>query len=173
MLGVDLGVSAMNESGPFGFGNGVGSVTSPGPAWGARVGVEFFPWLALEGRYLGMYNSIQASVSPGGSAGFLTTGAEAVARLTAPLPYVHPYVFAGAGYYDIAFVGSSGSELHSSSQCGVPMGLGLDVPLTWHLSIGAEATYRFQIHESFSAVTTNGIDGGDISTFNAVLRARL
>jgi hypothetical protein len=129
--------------------------------------------LALEGRYLGMYNSAQASVSPAGSAGFLTTGAAAVVRLTAPLPFVHPYIFGGAGYYDIALVGSSGSELHSSSQCGIPMGFGLDVPLTWHLSVGAEATYHYQIQESYSAVTTNGIDGGDLSTFNAVLRARL
>ena len=53
------------------------------------------------------------------------------------------------------------------------MGFGLDVPLTYHLSLGVEGTYHFLIHESFSSVTTNGIDGGDLSTFNAVLRARL
>jgi hypothetical protein len=174
MLGLDLGASVMEEHGPFGFNEGVGSVVSPGPAWGARVGVEFFPWVALEARYLGMYNAAQASVAPGGSAGgFLTSGAAAVLRLTAPLPYVHPYIFAGAGYYDVAVVSATGSELHSSSQCGLPMGFGLDVPLTYHLSLGAEATYHYQIQESYSAVTTNGIDGGDFSTFNLVLRARL
>jgi hypothetical protein len=175
MLGLDLGVSAMNETGPFGFGKGVGSATDAGPAWGLRVGAELFPWLAVEGRYVGMYNATQASVSPGTA--FLTTGGEAVARLTAPLPYVHPYIFMGGGYYDVALVGSSStgapSPFNSSSQFGVPMGFGLDVPLTWHLSLGAEATYHFLIHESFSSVTTNGIDGGDLSTVNLVVRARL
>lgn len=173
LLGVDLGVSAMNEHGPFSFNDGVGSVTSAGPAWGLRAGVELFPWLALEARYLGMYDSIRASVSPGGSVGFLTSGVSGVVRLTAPLPFVHPYVFGGVAYYDVALAGSSGSELHSSSQAGIPLGFGFDVPLTYHLSVGAEATYHYQIQESYSSVTTNGIDGGDLSTFNAVLRARL
>ena len=173
LFGVDLGVSAMNEHGPFGFHNGVGSVTNAAPAWGARVGVELFPWLALEAHYLGMYNSAQAQVSPTGNAGFLTSGGEAVVRLTVPLPFVHPYIFGGVGYFDVALVGASGSELHSSSQADIPMGFGFDVPLAYHLSVGAEATYHYQIHESFSSITTNGIDGGDLSTFNVVFRARL
>jgi hypothetical protein len=173
MLGVDLGASVMEEHGPFGFGNGVGSVMNPGPAWGVRVGVELLPWIALEAHYLGMYNSAQPVVSTGSSGGFFTSGVVAVLRLTAPLPYVHPYIFGGGGYYDVALIGASGSELHSSSQCGIPMGFGLDVPLTYHLSLGGEATYHYQFQESFSDVTTNGIDGGDFSTFNLVLRARL
>jgi opacity protein-like surface antigen len=173
MLGVDLGVSAMNEHGPFGFNDGVGTVTSPGPAWGLRVGVELFSWLAVEARYMGMYDSIQGSVSPTGSAGLFTCAGAVTLRLTAPLPYVHPYVLGGVGYYDIAQIGSNGSELHSSSQAGMPLGVGFDVPLTYHLSIGAEAVYHFQIHESFSEITTNGIDGGDVTTFGAVVRARL
>jgi hypothetical protein len=177
MFGADLGFAAMTETGPFGFNKGVGSATEAGPAWGLRAGVEVFPWLGLEARYVGMNNSAQASASPAGSVGFLTTGGEAVVRLTAPIPFVHPYVFGGVGYYDISLVGSSGAQagsvLHSSSQPGIPMGFGLDVPLTWYLSIDAEATYHFQLGESFSAVTTNDVGGGDITTFNAVLRVRL
>jgi hypothetical protein len=177
MFGADLGFSAMTEAGPFGFNKGVGGATEVGPAWGVRAGVEVFPWLGLEGRYVGMSNSVQASASPAGSVGFLTTGGEAVLRLTAPIPFVHPYAFGGAGYYDVALVGSSGAQagsvLHSSSEPGAVMGLGLDVPLTWYLSLDAEATYHFLLGESFSAVTTNGIDGGDLSTFNAVVRVRL
>jgi hypothetical protein len=171
MAGVDFGVSKMNESGPLGFNNGVGSVTGAGPGWGLRVGVELLPWLALEGRYAGMYDSAASSVSSSG--GFLTSGVTGVVRLTAPLPLVHPYVFGGIGYYDVAFTGSSGSPMHSSSQAGVPLGVGVDVPLTYHLSAGIEAIYDFQIGEDFSAVTTNKIDGGDLTTFAAVLRARL
>lgn len=177
MMGLDVGASSMNESGPFGFNNGVGSVTEPGPAWGVRVGVEFLPWLAVEGRYLGMYNATRASVSPDGSVGFLTSAVNAVLRLTAPLPYVQPYVVGGAGYYDVALAGSStatqGSLMHSSSQPALVIGLGLDVPLTWHLSVGAEGTYHHQSNETYSAVTANGIDGGDLTTFGIVLRARL
>jgi hypothetical protein len=177
MFGGDLGISVMNEGGPFGFNGGVGTVTSAGPAWGARVGVELFRWLALEARYVGMYNSAQASVSPAGTVGYLTTGGVAVVRFTAPLPFVHPYIFGGAGFYDNSLVGSSGakagSSLLSSSQPGIPMGFGLDVPLTWHVSVGAEATYHFVIGESFSNVTTPDIGGGDFSTFNAVVRFRL
>jgi hypothetical protein len=171
LFGVDVGLSAMNESGPFGFGNGVGSVTSAGPAWGARVGLELLRWVAVEARYAGMYNPAAASVSRGG--GFLTSGWDAVLRLTAPLPFVRPYVFGGIGYYDVAMGGSAGSELHSSSQAGIPLGVGVDVPMTYHLSVGAEATYHFQLGEDYSAVTTGAIDGGDLSTFDVVLRARL
>jgi hypothetical protein len=102
-LGVAFGVSAMNESGPFGFRNGLGSVTNAGPAWSILTGVEFLPWLALEARYLGMYDSASASVSASG--GFLASAGAAVVRLTAPLPYVHPYLLGGIGYYDVHFTG--------------------------------------------------------------------
>jgi hypothetical protein len=177
MFGLDLGVVRMNESGPFGFGNGVGSVTEPGPSWGLRAGVELLPWLAFDARYVGTYAGLQSSVSPAGTLGFLTTAGEVVARFTVPLPYVHPYVLGGIGYYDVALAGREGakaaSPLFSSAQVGIPLGFGLDVPLTWHLSLGAEATYHFQLGESYSLVKTNGIDGGDLSTFNFVVRVRL
>jgi hypothetical protein len=177
MFGLDLGSSAMNEGGPLAFNDGVGSVTGAGPVWGVRAGVELLRWLALEAHYVGMYNSIQSSVSPAGTMGYFTSGVDAVIRFTAPLPYVHPYVFSGVGYYDHSLMGSStaqaGSVMTSSTQPDIPMGVGLDVPLTWHLSIGLEATYHFAIGESYSAVTANGIDGGDVSTFTGVMRFRL
>ncbi|HSY21195.1 MAG TPA: outer membrane beta-barrel protein, partial [Polyangiaceae bacterium] len=182
LLGADLGISAMTETSPFGFNKGVGGVTGAGPAWDVRAGVDFFPWLGLEARYVGMYNAAQRSVSPGGDVGFLTTGIEAVVRFTAPTPYVRPYIFAGIAYYDVSLVGSAqaqeASSLHSSSQPGIPLGFGFDVPLTWYLSVDLEATYHFQLGESFSDDTTttkggSGIDGGDLSTFNAGVRVRL
>jgi hypothetical protein len=182
MFGGDLGLSTMTETGPFDFNKGVGGVTDAGPAWGVRAAVELFPWLGVEARYVGMYNSAQRSVSPGGNVGFLTTGAEAVVRITAPTPYVHPYIFGGVAYYDVSLIGSSraqqSSVLQSSSQPGIPLGFGFDVPLTWYVTVGLEATYHFQLGEDFSTDTTTtkggaGIDGGDLSTFNAVVRARL
>lgn len=175
-MGVDFGVAAMTEAGPFGFGRGVGSATDVGPAWGFRASVELLRWLGLEGRYLGAYNAARGSVSPAGSVGFLSTGGEAVLRLSAPIPFVHPYVLGGVGYYDMALVGGStaqaASVLHSSSQPDIPMGVGVAVPLTWYLSLDVEATYHFQLGESFASVTTNGVDGGDITTFEVALRAR-
>lgn len=176
-FGADLGFSKMNESGPLGFGNGVGAVTDPGPSWGLRLGVDIVPWFGVEGRYVGMSDSAHASVSAAGSVGYVTTGAEAVLRFTAPFPFVHPYLFGGVGYYDSTLIGSSGakagSPMNGSSELGFPMGVGLDIPLTWHLSLGAEATYHFLYHESFSAVSANDQDGGDLTTFNAVMRMRL
>ncbi len=176
VFGVDLGVSHMNEGGAFGFGNGVGSVTDAGPAWGLRGGVELLTWLALEAHYVGIYNSATSAVSSLGSVGFLTTGGDAIVRLTLPIPYVQPYILGGIGYYEVALVGSAsalpGSQLYSSHQPGIPLGVGLDVPLSWHVSLGFEATYHFQIGEVYSSNTTNGIDGGDLSTFNVVMRFR-
>jgi hypothetical protein len=182
LLGADFGVSAMTETSPFGFNKGVGGVTGAGPAWDVRAGVDFFPWLGLEARYVGMYNAGQRSVSPAGDIGFLTTGIEGVVRFTAPTPYVRPYIFAGIAYYDVSLGGSSqaqeASVLHSSSQPGIPLGFGFDVPLTWYLSADLEATYHFQLGESYSDDTTttkggSGIDGGDLSTFSAGVRVRL
>jgi hypothetical protein len=177
VLGIGLGVAKMVESGPFGFNNGVGSVTDAGPAWVLTGGVEFTRWLAVEARYSASYTAVEASTGPGGSFGFVSNGIAATLRLTAPFPYVRPYIFGGLGYYDIALAGSASaraaSPLFSSSQAGIPMGFGIDIPLMWHLSIGAEAAYHFQLGESYSNSMVNGIDGGDITTFTGMMRLRL
>lgn len=166
MFGLDVGVSKFNESGPFGFGNGIGSVTSAGPAWGLRAGIELIPWLALEGHYVGMSNGVQASVSPTGSLSYFSTGAEALVRFTLPLRYVRPYIAGGVGYIDYALSGSSaakaGTSMNSTSQPDIPMTVGLDVPLSWHVSVGAEATYHFNIGESYSSVTTGRSTAGTL-----------
>ncbi len=177
VFGLDLGASKFVESGPFGFGNGTGSVTDAGPSWGVRAGVELLPWLTLEGRYAGMYNGAQAQVSPAGTVGFLTSAADAVAMFTAPLPYVHPYVLGGVGYYAVSLTGSATAKaatpLLSSSQPAIPMGVGVDVPLSSHLSVGAEAVFHFLVGETLASVSTNKIDGGDLTTFSVVGRLRL
>lgn len=177
VLAADLGLAKMTESGPLGFRNGVGSVTDAGPSWGVRAGVEFLPWIAIEVRYAGARMAVQGALSPGGSTAYVLSVGDLTLRLTAPLPWVRPYVFGGVGYADVALSGSqeakAASSLFSSSQLEIPMGLGVDIPLTWHLSIGAEATYHFQWGESYSNDTNNGIDGGDIDTFEFLVRARL
>jgi hypothetical protein len=170
-MGLELGVAALEEGGPFAFGSGTGSVTQPGPAWGLRLGVDVLSWLGFEGRYIGAYSSGNLPEN----VGFLMTGGEAVVRLTLPTPYVRPYIFGGIGVYDFALLGSNAavaaSMLNSSTQPGVPMGLGVELMLSWHVSFAVEATYRFQIGESFSRNDTIG--GADLTTFTGVMRFRL
>ncbi len=172
VLGIDLGVSHFNEGNPFGFGTGTGSVTHTGPAWGLRAGVEIASWFAVEAHYIGMRNSADDSVSTGGHRGLFTNAIAAELRFTAPTPYVQPYLFIGPGYYSTSVSGSSTTtELTGSSEIGVPVGVGFQVPLPRGLSLGAEMTYHRFFGESFSA--NEDIGGGEPTSFNAVLRFRL
>jgi len=167
---VDAGVSHFAEGSPFGFDTGLGSITAWGPAWGLRVGVEIVPWFAVDAHYIGTYNRADSSVSVGGRRGLLTSAATAEARFTVPLRYVQPYLFLGAGAYSTSISGSSTStELNSSTEFGVPIGLGFGIPVAPGLSLGAELTYHRWFGESLSA--DDEIGGGDPLTVNAVLRA--
>ncbi|HEX4515613.1 MAG TPA: outer membrane beta-barrel protein [Polyangiaceae bacterium] len=168
-LGAEFGVGALAEGGPFGFDTGTGSATQAGPVWGLRAGVDFLPWLGVEGRYVGMWNSAN------GNQGYVMSGGEAVVRLTLPTPFVRPYIFGGIGYYDFSLVGHDATgafALNSSSQAGIPMGVGLEVPLTWHFSLAVEGTYRFQIGENF-ATTNDDIGGADVTTLTGVVKFKL
>jgi hypothetical protein len=172
VLALDLGVSHFTESGPFGFDTSVGSITKTGPAWGARVGMEFLPWFALEAHYVGMSNRAVDSVSVGGSRGLLTNAAVAEFRFTLPTKYIQPYIFLGVGVYSTSITGSSTStSLTSSTELALPVGIGFGVPITPGISVGAEAMYHRLVGESFAA--NDDIGGGDPVSANAVLRFRL
>ncbi len=172
VLGVDAGVSHFNEGNLFGFGTGTGSITGWGPAWGLRGGVEVTRWFAVEAHYIGMSNSADDSVSTGGSRGLFTNAIAAELRFTAPTPYVQPYLFLGPGWYSTSVSGSSTTtQLISSSEFGVPIGVGFQVPLPRGVSLGAEMTYHRFFGESFSE--NEDIGGGEPTSFNAVLRFRL
>jgi hypothetical protein len=172
VLGVDLGVSHFAEGSPFGFGTGTGSATKLGPSWGLRAGVELTRWFAIEAHYIGMNNPADDSVSVGGSRSLLTNAATAELRFTAPTPYVQPYLFFGAGWYSTSVSGSSTStEFFGSSQLGVPIGVGFQVPLPRGLSLGAEMTYHRFFGESYSE--NEDIGGGEPLSIAAVLRFRL
>jgi Outer membrane protein beta-barrel domain len=172
VFGVDAGVSHFNEGGPFGFKTGTGSITSWGPAWGLRGGVEVTRWFAVEAHYIGTSNHADDSVSVGGSRGLLTNAIAAELRFTLPTPYVQPYFFFGPGWYSTSITGSSTTtELTRSSEFGVPIGVGFQVPLPRGLTLGAEATYHRLFGESFSE--NEDIGGGEPTSINAVLRFRL
>ena len=161
---LEAGVGALVEGGPFGFGSGTGSIVNAGPTYGLRVGVDFLPWIGVEGRWIGAY-------FPGarGGYGYVMNGAEAVVRLAIPTPYVRPYIFAGIGYYAFSLTGSQ-STLESTSQPGVPMGIGLEIPLSWHVSFAIEGAFRFQIGEVFSPV--DDVGGADVTTLTGLMRVR-
>lgn len=172
VLGLDAGISHWAEGNPFGFGSGTGSVTSTGPAWGLRVGVELTRWFAIEAHYIGIYNSANASVSQGETRGLLTSAGTGELRFTAPTPIVQPYLFLGAGIYSTSVSGAAATtELFGSTEFGMPVGVGFSVSLPRGLSVGAEATYHRLFGESLS--DNEEIGGGDPFTLNAVLRARL
>jgi hypothetical protein len=175
VFGAELGGGAFVEGGPFGFGSGTGSGTSPGPSWGFRVGVELTRWLAFDAHYAGIMNVINHDYAPAGSARMFTNGAALEARLTAPFPYVQPYIFGGVGIYNTSISGSAeareGTAFNSSTTPGFPMGFGVGVPICEHISIGAEATFHFYYGEKFSE--DEAIEGGDTTTFNAMFRYRL
>jgi hypothetical protein len=177
-LAIEGGVSHWNEGSPGKFDNGFGTITTAGGAWGARVGVDFFSWLGLEVRYLGLDNKVHKDFAP--DSGYATTAGLFDVRIGAPIPYVHPYAYVGIGVYNVHNYGSPASNaaamLNSHTQAGIPAGFGLEVPINWHFSLAAEASYHFQIGESFahgSANVAKGYDGGDVSTFTGVFRVRL
>ena len=172
--GFELGVTKLAEGGPFGFDTSVGSVTSAGPFYGLRAGVDVLSWLGFEGRYVGAYIPGSGSVTTGGNVGYAMNGGEAVLRLTIPFPFVRPYIFGGMGVYDLALVGSSAAQaastLQSSGQWGVPVGAGLELMLSWHVTFALEAAFRYLYGEVFS--TNDKIDGGDLSSLTGVMRFR-
>lgn len=172
VLGVDAGLSHFAEGSPFGFHTGTGSITRLGPAWGLRVGAEFTRWFALEAHYIGLSNRADDSVSTRGSRGLSTNALAAELRFTAPTRFIQPYLFFGPGWYWTSVDGSSAAtQLTHSNELGVPIGIGLQVPLPRGLSLGAEATYHRLFGESFS--DNEDIGGGDPFSVNAVLRFRL
>ena len=171
-VAVDAGVSHFVEGGPFGLDTGTGSITAWGPAWGLRFGAELTRWFAVDAHYIGLYNKADRSVSTGGRRGLLTSAAALELRFTAPTPYVQPYLFFGPGIYGTSITGSSTSTaLEGSTEFGIPIGVGLSVPLPRGLSIGGELVYHRFFGESFAE--DEEIGGGDPLTMNAVLRARL
>jgi Outer membrane protein beta-barrel domain len=173
--GLELGVGHLNEGHPFAFDDGVGGVTSAGPAWGLRLGVDLLSWLGLEARYFGAFNDGKGIVTVGGDVAYLLSSGELVVRLTLPVPFARPYIFSGIGVYNFQLTGTpaarTASLLNSTTQAGVPIGVGVEFPLSWHFSLAVEATYHFQLGESFSSV--DNIAGGDFSTLTGVMRFRM
>ncbi len=174
-LALEGGVSSFNEGGPFGFSAGVGAATAPGPSWGLRVGYEIKSWLAIDAHYIGMNDHVESALAPNGAVSLFTNAALAEVRLTIPLRYVQPYFFTGFGVYSTSITGTSGAragaQFSGSTEPGVPIGLGLGIPITGGLSVGAELAYHRFFGESFAK--DEEIGGGDLTTMNAVVRVRL
>ncbi len=140
-----------------------------------RVGVDLLSWLGLEARYFGDFNDGKLPATAAGDVAYVLSSGQLVVRLSLPVPFVRPYIFSGVGVYNFHLIGSAearaASMLNSTTQLGIPIGFGLEVPLTWHVGFAIEAVYHFQVGESFSAV--DDISGGDLSTLTGVMRLRL
>ena len=88
---------------------------------------------------------------------------------------MRPYVFGGIGYYSLDLTGSAfsrtASGLESWRGAGIPMGVGLEFSLTWHVSLAAEAGFRFYLSESFSSLADR--DGADATNFSGLIKFRI
>ena len=171
---IEGGAASFNESGPFGFSTGIGSASKFGGTWGIRVGASLTKWLALDAHYVGMNNRATGAGTPDGSVSLFTSGVTGEFRLTAPIPYVQPYIVGGAGVYTTSVTGGDvalrKSPLYGSTEFGIPMGVGLTIPISNGVSVGGEATYHRFFGEAFSDVEEIG--GGDLTTFAGVVRAQ-
>jgi hypothetical protein len=160
------------DVGGAGFGGNFRNVVHSGPIWGARVGLDFSDWLGIEARYIGMFNKGVDTVSEASS---LLSGGAAQVRLTAPIPYVRLYGFGGVGFYHHNVVGNSidrqNSPILNSTSGGIPVGGGLELPITRYFAIGAEGGYTFY----FSSNLTNNpaTDQGGFWNASGLLRFRL
>jgi hypothetical protein len=174
-FGLDFGAGALNEGHPFAFDSGTGSVTGAGPTWGLRLGVDVLSWLGFEGRYMGGWYPGTGAANIVGNVGYFLSSGQFIVRLTVPTPFVRPYIFSGIGIYNFALAGSAAARtaslLESTTQAGIPIGVGVELMLTWHVSVAVEGAYHFQLSEEFSKV--DAIGGADLSTLQAVLRFRL
>jgi hypothetical protein len=172
---LEAGASTWNEGGPFGYAEGLGKAASPGPSWGVRFGVELTRWIAVEGHYLGMSNLVNRDVTPSGTIHLISSAAIAEVRVTLPLPFVQPYLFTGPGIYSTGIAGSESSRnaspFYSSTEFGIPIGVGIAVPVSDCISFGGEMAYHRLFGEALA--DDDEIGGGDLTTFNAVLRFRI
>ena len=122
-----------------------------------------------------MYNHSSGIAEPTGAVALLTNAGNAEVRFTVPLKHVQPYLFTGAGIYSTTITGSDaaklGSPLFASTELGIPIGLGVAFPITGAISLGGELTYHRLFGEAFS--NNDDIGGGDLTTLNAMVRAKL
>lgn len=174
------GFSSFAGGNPLGFQSDFAAHTSFGPSWGARLGIDLIPWVAIEAHYSGMYNAAKPEIAPAGDYGFLTSELTGEVRLTVPSYYIHPYGFIGIGGYatqrsgDQAVLNTPGT-VKGTSGAVVPIGVGLGVPVGYGVSAGFEFTYHALLNDNFDVVQDRNSMAyhAGIFTGNFVLRARL
>ncbi len=165
-------LTAAVEAGGGGWSRDMANAVHPGATWGARVGVQLTDWLIIDGRYFGMYNFGRDAVV-GPVANSVTNGATANVRLMAPFQWVRPYAFAGIGAYSVGVTGTDvntqNTPLRQATRGVVPLGVGVEVPIVQHVSIGAEGQYHVTFGNNTYGVVPQ-LATGDIWSVNGVLR---
>jgi len=145
-------VSFTAEGGVGGFGASAGDAARPGVTWGGRAAVEFLPWLAVEGRYMGMWNEGDDAVA-GPDVALITHAGVGVVRLTMPIRVVQPYAFWGLGVYHTSLLGSDAAlqttTLKRTINGGTPLGVGLALPIDRRWTFGLGGAYHGLFGESF------------------------
>ena len=162
-LGGDLGLLYWSEGGPWGPNTGIGHAMHPGFNGAARASVELTRWFAVDGRFHVGFASAKSDVA--GNAGFLTIGGFVGARFTLPFEAVRPYLIVGPGLYGTILTGSGPTQLYGATNWAITGGLGVEIPVTRRVSVGAEYLFHRLGDEKFS--NNSDIATGDPVTLNA------
>jgi hypothetical protein len=168
-LGGEAGLLYWCEHGPWGPNNGVGHAMNPGFDAAFRASLELQRWFAIDARLYLAYASAKSDVA--GNAGFLTVGGFAGVRFTLPLEGVHPYVVFGPGVYGTSVTGSGPTPLYGATAPAIAGGLGVEIPVSGRVSVGAEYLFHYQIGEKYS--DDPNIEGGDPVTLNVFAQVAL
>ena len=103
--------------------------------------------------------------------GTVTSELTGVVRLTAPTPYVRPYILAGVGgawntttFINGATAQTQNTTLRDNRSGVVPMGGGIDVPLGRRWGVGFEGQYHWYMNPNFMTDTTTTNTAGQWHT---------
>jgi len=156
----DAGFSLGVEGGVMEF-DARASLGDAGVAWGLRGGIGLFGPTRLEARYLSSGHDLA-----GGHSANVREG-DAQLRLSLLPGGTTPYLFGGIGLR-VSDTNQPG-PVTSDSTLMVPLGAGLDLPLTRQLFLAPEFTWHHRLGTPDPQVPT-GMAGGDTWNVSLVLR---
>jgi len=169
-----LGVSLVAGLGDYM--GGLGAYTSVGPTWGVRVDTAPLSWASVEVAYEGSRNPL---VSPLPQAAAWRNGVSALAKLSPlELGVVTPFIGVGLGASFInvndpaeqPVVNSAGYQNDLVAE--VPFAVGVDFAPWRNVEVGARATLRPLLGESFADPVAGRDVNGSLLTASILLGGR-
>ena len=146
------------------FTSDLGSVTSPGPAWGFLINVQPISLLGLELGYTGSRNALSDRENAPLSTGLFRNGSFGLLKVGVPLlPVLHPFAGAGLGLSYVSVQGQSTTGIYESGfALELPISAGLEVDLLL-VTIGVRGTFWYLLTQQFAKRPNVGANLFDIS----------